>query len=295
MDKPFIVAAIPAFNEEKTIAKVVILAQKYVDKVIVCDDGSTDLTGEIAKRLGAEVVEHEKNLGYGAALRSLFKKVQEINPDAMVILDADYQHNPEDIPKIVEPILKEEADIVIGSRFLTESEVPKYRMFGIKVITNLARVASYKEITDAQSGFRAYSRKAIHSVMPTEQGMGASTEILLKAKERDLKIKEVPIKINYKVEKPSKHNPISHGVGVVLSTVKYMSINRPILFYGVPGVASLLVAMFFWIWTLQTFAATRQVITNVTLVAIGATLVGLILLTTSVILWVLVSVIREIK
>ncbi|MGC8935697.1 MAG: glycosyltransferase family 2 protein, partial [Thermoproteota archaeon] len=153
----------------------------------------------------------------------------------------------------------------------------------------------YKEITDAQSGFRAYSRKAIHLIVPTEQGMGASTEILLKAKEKSLRIKEVPIKINYRVEKPSTHNPILHGVDVVLGTIKYMSINRPILFYGIPGATALLVAMFFWIWTLQTFAATRQVITNVTLVAIGATLVGLILFTTSVILWVLVSVIREIK
>jgi glycosyltransferase involved in cell wall biosynthesis len=294
--KPTIVAFIPAYNEEKTIARVIVEAQRYVDKVIVCDDGSTDLTGEIAERLGAEVIRHEKNVGYGGALSSLFKKAREIDPDVMVVLDADLQHNPNDIPKIICPVLNGEADIAIGSRFLEkEAAVPKYREVGIKIITKLIKSASYKGVSDAQSGFRAYNRKAIHSIMPSEQGMGASTEILLKAKENGLKVVEVPIKINYNVEKPSTQNPIYHGLDVILSTVKHMSIRRPLLFYGVPGMISMLISLFFWVWTLQTFAATRQIITNVTLIAVAATIVGLMLLTTAIILWVLISVVREIK
>jgi len=290
------IACIPAYNEEKTIARVIIEAQKYVDKVIVCDDGSTDLTGEIAERLGATVIRHEKNVGYGGALSSLFKKAREIDPDVMVVLDADLQHNPNDIPKIVSPVLNGEADIAIGSRFLEkEAAVPKYREVGIKIITKLTKSASYKGVSDAQSGFRAYNRKAIHSIMPSEQGMGASTEILLKAKENGLKVVEVPIKINYNVEKPSTQNPIYHGLDVILSTVKHMSIRRPLLFYGVPGMISMLISLFFWVWTLQTFATTRQIITNVTLIAVAATIVGLMLLTTAIILWVLISVVREIK
>ena len=150
-------------------------------------------------------------------------------------------------------------------------------------------------MTDAQSGFRAYGRKAIQLITPTEYGMGASTEILLKAKEKGLKIKEIPIKINYDVEKPSTHNPIYHGLDVVLSTIKHLSTRHPLLFYGIPGLIALLVAMAFWIWTFQIFAATRQVVTNIALAAIGATLFGLMLLTTAIILWVLVSVIRETK
>ena len=296
MGKPYIIAAIPAYNEERTIARVVIEAQKYVDKVIVCDDGSTDLTGEIAKRLGAEVIRHEKNIGYGGALSSLFKRAREINPDAMIVLDADLQHDPNDIPNLVSYILNGEADIVIGSRFLEkEATVPKYRKVGIKIITTLTKSSSYKEISDAQSGFRAYNRKAIHSIMPTEQGMGASTEILLKAKERGLKVIEVPVKINYNVEKPSTQNPIYHGLDVILSTVKHMSIRRPLLFYGVPGIISMLISLFFWVWTLQTFATTRQVITNIALMAVATTIAGLMLLTTAIILWVLVSIVREIR
>jgi glycosyltransferase involved in cell wall biosynthesis len=291
-----IIACIPAYNEEKTIAKVVLKAKKYVDKVIVCDDGSTDMTGEIAEAIGAKVIRHERNKGYGAALASLFKAAREENASAMIILDADLQHNPDDIPKLLSSIIKGEADIVIGSRFLNgKGELPKYRSLGIKVITKLTKHVSYKNITDAQSGFRAYSRKAIYSITPSEQGMGASTEILLKAKEHGLRIKEIPIEIKYDIEKPSTQNPILQGLDVVLSTVKQLSIKRPLVFYGVPGITTLLVALFFWIWTLQIFTSTRQVITNIALIALGATIVGLILLITAVILWVLISVIRELK
>ncbi|MEM2687352.1 MAG: glycosyltransferase family 2 protein, partial [Thermoproteota archaeon] len=112
MNRPFIVACIPAFNEERTIASVVIRAMRHVDKVIVCDDGSTDLTGEIAEKLGAEVMRHERNQGYGAALSTLFEKAREINADILVMIDADGQHNPDDIPKLLTPIINGEADIV---------------------------------------------------------------------------------------------------------------------------------------------------------------------------------------
>jgi glycosyltransferase involved in cell wall biosynthesis len=289
-----IIACIPAYNEEKTIAKVVLKTKKYVDKVIVCDDGSTDMTAEIAEAIGAKVIRHGRNKGYGAALASLFKAAREENASAMIILDADLQHNPDDIPKLLSSIIKGEADIVIGSRFLNgKGELPKYRSLGIKVITKLTKHVSYKNITDAQSGFRAYSRKAIYSITPSEQGMGASTEILLKAMEHGLRVKEIPIEIKYDVEKPSTQSPILHGLDVVLSTMKQLSIKRPLIFYGVPGITALLVALFFWIWTLHIFTLTRQIITNIVLIALGATIVGLILLTTAIILWVLISVVRE--
>lgn len=295
--RPYVVVCIPAFNEERTIARVILKAQKYAERVLVCDDGSTDFTGEIAERLGAEVIRHERNAGYGAALSSLFKRANEIGPDVMVTLDGDNQHDPEEIPKLIEPILKGEADVVIGSRFLRgkAEEMPRSRKMGIELITKLAKQASYQDITDAQSGFRAYNKKAVQLLIPTEYGMGASTEILLKAKEEGLKIKEIPVKVSYDVEKSSTHNPIYHGLDVVLSTVKQLSIRHPLLFYGVPGTIALLVALAFWVWTFHVFAATRQILTNVALVAVGATIVGLMLLTTAVILWVLVSVVKEAK
>jgi len=293
-NKPLIVACIPAFNEEKTIASVIIKAQRHVDKVIVCDDGSMDMTAEIAKKLGADVVSHGKNLGYGAALATLFEKAREENADIMVIVDGDGQHNPDDIPRLIEPIIGGEADIVIGSRFLGEGvgQVPRYRRAGIKIITKITDKATYNELTDAQSGFRAYNKKAIISIKPSEMGMGASAEILIKAHKLGLKVKEIPVKISYGKD-VSTHNPIYHGIDVVLSIVKHLSIRHPLLFYGVPGFILIMIALVFWIWTLQIFTATRQVVTNITLVAIGATMVGLTLLTTAIILWVLASLIRE--
>jgi glycosyltransferase involved in cell wall biosynthesis len=127
--KPFVVACIPAFNEEGRIGGVVVQARKYVDRVVVCDDGSGDLTGEIAEGLGAVVIRHGRNLGKGAALRSAFLRARELGADVVVMLDADGQHDPEEIPGLVEPILKGAADMVVVSRYAegSKTDAPLYR------------------------------------------------------------------------------------------------------------------------------------------------------------------------
>lgn len=289
-----VVSCIPAKDEEKTIAQVLVRAMRHVDKVYVCDDGSADLTGEIPKRLGAEVVRHDHNMGYGAAIASLFERIEGTDADVVVTLDADGQHDPDDIPRLVEPILKGEADIVVGSRVFDgeDNQGSGYRKFGVKAITQLADKASHVDLVDAQSGFRAYSRKALPLVRPSEMGMGASTEIFLKAHEAGLRIKEVSVKISYDANSHNLH-PLFQGVDVVLSTVKQYSIRHPLLFYGIPGMVSILVASFFWFLTLDTFVHTRAIITNVALIAVATTLVGLMLITTAMIIWVMVSVLRE--
>ena len=164
--KPFIVALIPAYNEESSIAGVVLRAQRQVDKVIVCDDGSRDLTGEIAERLGAEVIRHEKNLGKGVALRDLLRRAREFNPDIVVVLDADGQHDPEEIPRLVEPLKKGMADMVIGSRYVGGAvlEAPLYRRIGLKIINFLNRRLIKSTIKDTQSGFRAFTVKALEAL-----------------------------------------------------------------------------------------------------------------------------------
>jgi len=295
--KPFVVACIPAFNEERSIGSVIVRTLKHVDRVIVCDDGSKDLTGEIAGIMGVTVVRHERNLGYGAAIASLFEEARRIGSDVLVTLDADGQHNPDEISSLVEPILADEADVVIGSRFLREGDsdlIPGYRKMGLRMITGLASGGSNGTITDSQSGFRAYSRKALESLSLTETGMGVSTEILLKVADNGLRVAEVPVRVTYD-ENSSTHNPLVHGLDVVLSTVKHLSMRRPLLFYGVPGFLSMCIAAVLWAMTLSTFTATRTISTNITLVALSATIVGLMLMTTAIILWVLIGVIREIR
>ena len=295
--KPLVVACIPAFNEERSIGSVIVRTLKHVDLIIICDDGSIDLTGEIAENMGAIVVRHERNLGYGAAIASLFKEARRIGSDVLVTLDADGQHNPDEISSLVEPILAGKADIVIGSRFLRKMDsdlIPGYRKIGLKIITGLASGVSNSTITDTQSGFRSYSKKAIEKLALTEMGMGVSTEILLKVADNALKIAEVPVRITYD-ENSSKHNPLFHDLDVVLSTIKHLSMRRTLLFYGVPGFVSMCFAAVLWAMTLRTFTATSTISTNITLVALSATIVGLILMTTAIILWVLIGVIREIR
>jgi glycosyltransferase involved in cell wall biosynthesis len=293
--RPLIVAVIPAFNEEKNIAKVILLTKRYVDKIIVCDDGSDDMTSEIAESLGADVVKHKGHMGYGAALATLFKSTEQAGADVMVTIDGDGQHDPADVPRLTELITNGEADIAIGSRFSEGSDsthVPRYRKIGIKVITVISDKTTSSGVTDAQSGLRAYSRRALELVRPSEMGMGASVEILARAHDARLRIKEIPVKITYDRDS-STHNPIVQGVDVVMSTIKLQSIRHPLIFYGVPGFILLLIALAFSWWDLTIFVQSDRVVTNIALVAVATGVIGLILMATAVMLWVLISVIRE--
>ena len=290
-----IVVGMPAFNEEKNIAKVIVKLQKIADIVIVCNDGSSDLTGEIAEKMGAEVINHPKNLGYGAAIRDIFLKASELDADMLVTFDADGQHRIEDIQSVTKPILDGEADIVIGSRFLNKENsknVPGYRKFGIKTITSLTDSMTDFKLTDAQSGFRAYEKKVLKEINPSEYGMGVSTEILIKASKKKFKVKEVPITILYEGD-TSTHNAVSHGTSVILSTLKFASIEHPLKFYGIPGIIFLTIGLFFVVWTIQSFTETRQIITNISLIGIGSVILGTMFSVTAIMLYSLVSVVRE--
>ena len=134
-----IAIGLPAFNEEKNIASIILQLKKKYETVIVCDDGSNDLTASISEEMGALVVKHKKNLGYGAAIRSLFLKARELDCDILVTFDSDGQHKISEIENVINPIQNKEADIIIGSRFLgtIEGDIPGYRKLGIKAITKL--------------------------------------------------------------------------------------------------------------------------------------------------------------
>ena len=289
-----ITVGIPAYNEEKNIASIIVKLKKIAQKIIVCNDGSTDLTGEIAQKLGAVVINHPKNLGYGSGIRSIFQKAKEIDSDILVTFDADGQHQVEDIKKVTEPILKNKADVVIGSRFLENKNVsaPKYRKIGIKLITKVTNSTLKEKITDSQSGFRAYNKDVLSKLEPGDVGMGISTEILIKASSRGFKIAEVPINILYEGN-TSSHNPVSHGTSVLLSTIKYISIEHPLKFYGIPSLIFFAVGLTFTFLSVQYYAEIGRLNTNLTLVAAGTILIGVILVITTILLYSLVSVVRE--
>ena len=285
---------IPAFNEEKNIAAIITKLADITDTIIVCNDGSLDLTSDIAERMGAFVINHEKNLGYGAAIRSIFLKAKELNGDILVTFDADGQHRIEDVEKVTKPIIDQEADLVIGSRFLDESEkeVPRYRKVGIKVITKITNSSMKEQLTDSQSGFRAYSNKVLEKLNLSDTGMGISTEILIKANNFNSRIGEVPITISYEGD-TSSENPISHGTSVLFSTIKYTSIEHPIKFYGIPSIILLIIGSTFTYLAIQYYVEFGRLSTNLTLVGAGVFFIGIVLLITAILLYSLVSVVRE--
>jgi glycosyltransferase involved in cell wall biosynthesis len=288
--KPLLVAAIPAFNEEKTIAKVVLHARKHADWVVVCDDGSTDMTAEIAEHLGADVVRHERNLGYGAAIQSLFQRARELKADVMVTLDGDGQHNSNEIPALVKPVLEGKADVVVGSRFLgglnKKNHVPKYRRLGIKTITGLTSAASNFGLSDAQCGFRVYGRKALEGLSLFENGMGVSVEVLMEAKKQGLTIVEVPTGCTYSgLERTSTQGALRHGTSVIMSLVRLVVEESPLMSLGVPGVASLLIGVIFGVWMLQIYALEHQIATNIALASIAFILIGLFAVFTAITLY----------
>jgi len=215
-----IVALLPAHNEEKRIGEVIGKAYRFVDMVIVCDDGSTDSTYGEALEFGAEVIKHTKNMGYGAALNSLFTRAQTLQAGAFVTIDSDGQHDSAYVPALTEPILKGKADIVIGSRFLSETNfTPPHRKIAIKLITSLCDIMTRNGFTDLQSGFRAYNPRAISKTCPTRPGMGASTEIIMKALRAGLSIKEVGVPIYYNGEKTSPFNSAKQFLDVINSII----------------------------------------------------------------------------
>ena len=234
--RAYVVAIIPAYNEGYTIASVLINALRYVDKVIVCDDGSVDLTGEIAEKMGATVVRHKTNQGKGAAYKTGLRRAVQDEPDIVVCLDADGQHEPDKIPGLIRPILYDEADLAIGTRFNKDArcEAPFHRRVGLKLIDVYSRRAMGCNVTDSQSGFRAFSSRMFEVMLSIESnGFGLETEQIRVTTDNKFRIKEVPVEIKYKdVPKPSKNNPIAHGVEIIGTITQLVVERRPFLFLG---------------------------------------------------------------
>jgi glycosyltransferase involved in cell wall biosynthesis len=289
-----ITVGIPAYNEEKNIAKIISQIKDITDSIIVCDDHSTDGTNKIIQSLGVDVITHKNNMGYGSAIKSIFAKAKEIDSDVLVTMDADGQHRIEDLKKILEPVLSGAIDISIGSRFLEKNvvNVPSYRKVGIKVLTKLTNISLNDSITDSQSGFRAYSKKAITEIIPSESGMAISNEILLKAAHLNLKIGEVPITVLYDGD-TSTHNPISHGTSVFISTLKYIAIDHPLQFFVLPGLFILFLGMSFVLWTLQLFFDSGVLVTNIVLIGIACLIFGAIFMINGINLFSITHLIRE--
>lgn len=289
------IAAMPAYNEEQYIAKTIVGAYRYVDLVLVIDDGSSDATVEIAQALGALVIRHRTNLGYGGALRTIFSVSRTLGAGALVILDSDGQHSPDDLPALLNG-LDEGSDVVIGSRFLdgSKGDIPAYRKVGMKVLDTATQFAGGDlKVSDSQSGFRAYGRRAIEAVHVTGEGMSAGSEILIQAADAGLAISEVPITVRYDIEGTSSENPVSHGFSVLGNIVGMISYRRPLLSFGIPGFIAILCGLTTGFLAFSEYYATTRFPFALSMVTAVVLILGLLLVIAGLILNALMQVVRS--
>ncbi len=280
------VACLPAYNEEKKISDIVTETMKYVDSVIVCDDGSNDRTLKMAQKAGAYVVRHDQNLGKGAALKTMFKIAKQMDADITVTMDSDGQLLPEEIPILVNSLIKNKSDIVTGNRFNDNKEMPKYRKFGNKVLDKVTNMAMELQCKDTQSGFRAYSKKAINMIEFSTNGFGVDSEILINAASKGLKISEEPITVIYNTNgKTSTKDPISHSTSVLTNLVELIAIKKPLKFLGIPGIIFIILGVSFSIIVIGVFNDTRYFSLPFTLLSLGSFTIGLLLMLMSTVLY----------
>lgn len=280
------IVCIPAYNVEDTISDIVSRCMKYVDKVIVCDDGSNDQTAQRAKDAGAVIIKHEKNQGKGAGLKSLFNYVKRLNFDVMVTIDGDGQFLPEEMEKLMKPVLSEGVDIVIGYRFNDLTDMPSYRKVGNKMLDKITNLAADLPFRDTQSGFRAYSKKAVESVDFFTSGFGADSEILIDASRKKLRISEEKITVIYNTGgKTSTKNPVAHSGDVIGSLIELVALKHPLKYLGIPGFILMVMGLAYSIVVISIFNTTRYFSIPSTLLALGCLLVGIILLLMSIVLF----------
>jgi glycosyltransferase involved in cell wall biosynthesis len=292
--------ALPLYNEEKNIGAVMAKLQygnseHYYD-ILVVNDGSTDLGPEIAKLMGATVIDHDKNLGYGAALHTIFKYAKDSEYTELVTLDSDGQHDPLDIPQLLKPIKSGELDICIGSRFMfgQKSKTSALYNAGIGAITSSVSALVGDVTTDAQSGFRGYNRKAINLMSSlTDTGMGASVEILVKADKAGLKFGDVPIVV--KSSEKSRTDTVKQGVDVISSLVENVLLTHPLQYFGVFSALMFALCAYFGGYAVEVYLQQRYLIPNYTLLAGMTFVISLLSAMTALILYVLSRLKKELK
>lgn len=286
-----ITVILPAFNEEISIGSIVLLARQHTDRVIVVDDGSSDRTAEIAEKVGAEVIVHSLNRGKGMALKTGFTAAE--GSDVIVTMDSDGQHNPSDIPKLVTPIVEGVADMVNGSRYLNGNgkNTPSYRRVGQTILDKATNMSSGIQVTDSQSGFRAFAGYTKDIFRFNSNGMAIESEMLSDAGKAGLRIKEVEIGVRYDVG-CSAENPIKHGLMVLLKILKDMEFNRPLYYFTIPGFVLGTSGLYMGLSFLQTFYLGGSLNFGPTILMILLTLVGMFMAFTGIMLHSIAGILR---
>ena len=253
--EPQLIVIIPAFNEELYIGSVVLKALRYSKSVIVVDDGSVDDSRNVAEAAGARVLVHTTNKGKGDALNTGLNAARKLDPDVVVFLDGDGQHDPKHIPQLVKPIYEQRADIVTGSRFLDRpNRAPAYRRLGQRVVTLCTNLLSGLHVSDSWSGYRALSRRAVGLIRFSETGWGIEPELQFQALAHGLEMIDVPVDIGY--HEGAKRNPVMQGTQTLTGVLRLVRKYRPLLVFWGFGLASLIAGLLVGLWVVHYFFAT---------------------------------------
>lgn len=283
-----VVVCIPAFNEEKNIAKVILGVEKYADKIIVCDDGSSDMTYEIAKKLGVEVIKHNSNLGKGVAIRNLVQQSLISTFDVLITIDGDCQFNPNDIPLLLDPIKNKKADVVIGERHMNKKNVPLHRIMGNKLLSSMTNMKSGLHINDTQSGFRAYSVNSLKNLNFDERGMSIESQTIIDIIKNNLNIIEVPISVTYSGIK-AKRNPLVHLTEVIDYIITRTIVESPLMYLGIPGILFIILGLIAGLRVINIFSEIGALAIGTALIAVTLLIFGLVLFVTSLLVKLLRS------
>ena len=289
--RPKVIAAVPAYNEERYIGTVVLKARQHVDQVIVVDDGSTDRTTEVARLAGAFVIPHQQNRGYGTSVQALLAEAKKKNPDVLVLLDADSQHNPDEIPNLIKPIF-EGSDLVIGSREKQRYNIPLYRRMGQGVLSYFSRILSGKRIVDSECGFRAFSPKAIAKLELKQKGMAISAETIAAATDKGLNVTQIPVSAIY-TKDGSTLEPVTHGVGNLIRIITMISERRPLFFFGIAGVIPIVFGLIVGARVLTTLSEKEILVTGSALISTTLLIVGIVIIFTGILLNTIANILKR--
>jgi glycosyltransferase involved in cell wall biosynthesis len=278
-----VVVAIPAFNEDRFIGSLVLKLRACGKSVLVLDDGSTDATAAVAEAAGATVVRHLTNKGKTAAVQTIFQEARRMNADVLVLLDGDSQHDPAEVDQLAAAIVEGGADMAVGSRFAgIRSRIPRWRVVGQHALTLATNIGSGVALTDTESGYRAFSRRAIEQMRFKGSGFALEPATQFQAKQHGWKVLEVPISVHY--ELPMKRNPVWHGMGQLDAIFRLVAEHRPLLFFGVPGLVLLLLGLLLGVQVTRIYQETLQLAVGYALITVLLALVGVLTTFTGIVL-----------
>lgn len=291
---PLVAVAIPSYNEARFIGSVVIKALRHAELVLVVDDGSPDQTSSVATAAGALVIRHAANKGKAAGINTAFQWAAELGVAVLVLIDGDGQHDPDEIPALVAPVLRGEADMVIGTRFsAVHSSIPRYRQVGQRALTTITNLGSGLPVSDSQSGFRAFSRCALQQMRFQSRRFAVESEMQFVAESQGLRVTEVPITTDY--TEPAKRNPVRHGAAVVQSLVKMLERRRPLLAFGFLGVMLILVGVLLGLHVTSIYVAHQMLAVGYSLMTVILVIVGIVTTFVGIILHSLRTLLEDIR